>query len=122
MTIGLIFASENKAGLRPLPINDKPVLAIFSSKYCGPCRKLKSDSLPYVQDVLDKYTVVYIDGGTEEGKKYMQEWGIRYVPTLVICTRHPSGCKTVARRVGFVNKEKLREWLENNLKKIADSP
>lgn len=61
----------------------KPVIRIFSGKFCPPCRKQeKIMQLPSIQDELKRYEQhKYLD--VEDGDKFL-EYGVNAVPYLII--------------------------------------
>lgn len=71
-----------------------PVLALFSTPWCGPCRTLKQNLAQMPAQVRERFKLVEIDVSTDPGTGRL--FGINLVPTLVLL--HDG--EEILRRVG----------------------
>ncbi len=62
----------------------KPVVAMFSTEWCGPCKAMKANVLPLpeVKTMLDEWVTVYIDCDEEPG--LASKFEIEAYPTFVL--------------------------------------
>lgn len=76
----------------------------LGSVNCIPCRMMQ----PVMKEIEMAYTgkvkVVFIDVMTEQGRPYMQQFGIRAIPTQVFLD---SQGKEMARHTGFFPKDSI---------------
>ncbi len=81
----------------------------FYADWCGPCKVMK----PIFEKVSPDYTgrveftAVDVEENTEMGSKF----GIMSIPTFVILKDDVE----IARRMGAMPEQALREWLNSNL-------
>ncbi|MCP4213293.1 MAG: thioredoxin family protein [bacterium] len=64
--------------------DDKPILAVFSAEWCGPCQFLKKSVFAAADfsKVADEAVLLYIEEATDKGKSYVLKNNISYFPTL----------------------------------------
>lgn len=95
--------------------NDKPVVAVVTADWCGPCQHLKRDTLSddRVRDLLaSKSQPVMIDGtSTEAAMPTLQQLRVRAFPSTVIVRDG----QPVAMLEGYADAEKYLAWLEEQL-------
>lgn len=82
-----------------------PFLLDFSAAWCGPCKRLTPVLRELAAEEAGRVRVGKID--LEESPLTAQRLGVRAAPTLVV---YREGVE-VARRVGLLSKEKLRELI-----------
>ncbi len=71
---------------------NKPVFAVFSTSWCGPCQRLVHQIYPQkkVIEALDHFIPVYIDGDIHTD--LLTQFGVNAFPTMIILD--PSGQET----------------------------
>lgn len=88
-------------------ISDGKVLVDFYATWCGPCRMLG----PVLEDVSnDRSEVKIVKIDIDENRELAKRYGIMSVPTLMIFKNG----QNVDTKNGFMPKELLEEWLEEN--------
>jgi len=88
-------------------INDDLVLVDFFATWCGPCKML-APLLSELASNRDGLKVVKVD--VDANADLAREYGVMSIPTLVL---FKSG-KSVATQTGFLPKELLSRWIEEN--------
>lgn len=83
---------------------DTKVLLIFSTEWCGYCKKLKND---LKSSDLQGYTVCIVDA--EKRKDLSKKHKVKSYPTSVIIKNH----EETSRITGYEKKD-YEEWLESN--------
>ena len=93
----------------------KPVLALVSADWCGPCQSLKRGGLAdaRVNDWIGRHAIAaYVDGtdaGLEQTRRELRLLEIEVFPTLVLID---STGAEVSRRTGVLSAGRLLAWLE----------
>ncbi len=87
----------------------KPVFVDFHAAWCGACRKLDSETLASdaVRGALEGFVPVKLD--TDKHEKAVEEYGVQYLPTLMVLDA--SG-KALSKVEGFVEPGEMVRWLE----------
>lgn len=93
----------------------KPVLAMFSASWCGPCKSMIANVYPTRQakEALASFVPVYVD--SEKQRDLATENEIRAFPTFVCFDAEGN---EVARKVGGGNVEEFVEMLAEFAKKV----
>ncbi len=67
----------------------KPILAVFSAKWCGPCQEVKKTVFKKdeFKEVSDKVVLLYIEQTTKKGVAYNKEYNIVAYPTFKIFSK-----------------------------------
>ena len=89
--------------------SDTPVVVDFWAEWCGPC-KMIAPSLEEISNEMDgqvKIAKVNMDENPDLAAKY----GIRSIPTLLMF----KGGEPVAIQVGAAPKNKLADWISNEI-------
>ena len=89
--------------------SDTPVVVDFWAEWCGPC-KMIAPSLEEIANEMDgqvKIAKVNMDENPDLAAKY----GIRSIPTLLMF----KGGEPVAIQVGAAPKNKLADWISNEI-------
>lgn len=89
-----------------LASREKPVLAVFSASWCGPCRMLKQF---LSANTREDHTIVYID--VDKHQDLAMQYNIRSVPTMYLFNIG----KAVAGLNGGVSGVQLNNWLDINI-------
>lgn len=95
----------------------KPVLAVVTADWCGPCQALKRGALsdPQVEQLVrDSFVPVYLNAD-EQGGEVNQIGNVQYLPTSVVVFNG----KELARTTGAMSAGEYRTMLENALKQAT---
>lgn len=90
----------------------KPMLLKFTADWCPPCRRMKREvfTQPAVADLVrGAFVPVIVDMTIPNapGQQVADRFGVDAIPTLVVF----EGRAEQARKVGFLDAPRLREWL-----------
>ncbi|MCM1371256.1 MAG: thioredoxin [Clostridium sp.] len=86
-------------------INKDFVLVDFFATWCGPCKMLSP-----IIDELDNIDVVKVD--IDNCENTCKEYGVMSVPTLMIFKKG----ELVSKKIGYMPKEVIVDWLDENKK------
>jgi thioredoxin-like negative regulator of GroEL len=75
------------------------VLLIFGAEWCGPCKKLKSETLASPEFLTNSSTLHLTEADIDTETKMARDFEIQAVPTLILLT---ADNKIVTRREGFL--------------------
>lgn len=79
----------------------------FWAEWCGPCKKMA----PHYEEVSEEIgEVKFGKVNMEENQQLGGKMGVRALPTLLIL----KDGNEVARKSGYMNKEQLRTWIQEN--------
>lgn len=80
----------------------------FSAGWCGPCQMLA----PVLEELSDEMAeeADFFNADADENMELVREYRVVNIPALFI---FKNGEKT-AQQVGFLSKEKLKKWIEEN--------
>ena len=85
------------------------VLVDFWAEWCGPCRMLSPILEEVSQSLKGKVKVVKMN--VDENPSSPSTYGVRSIPTLVLFKNG----KAISTKVGLNQKNKLEEWITENL-------
>lgn len=99
---------------------NKPVIAIFSAVWCGPCQTMKREVYPSnaVKPYHDKFVWAYLDADSSSNQAAMKKFGVSGIPHIEFL--NPAG-KSVGKQVGSTSPEEFAETLDSMLKKAGDT-
>ena len=86
-------------------IKDGVVLVDFYADWCGPCKMMGQ-----VLETLEDINILKVN--TDEFEELSMKYGVMSIPTIVLF----KDGKEVAKNVGFMAKEELEEWINQNQK------
>ncbi len=90
-------------------IKEGVVLVDFFASWCGPC-KMQSPVLEELKEDRSDVKVVKID--VDQETEIAREYGVMSIPTLILF----KDGKEVAKNVGFMPKELLVQWINEQTK------
>ena len=90
-------------------IKDGLVLVDFYADWCGPCKMLGQ-----VLETLEDINILKVN--TDEFEELSMKYGVMSIPTIILF----KDGKEVAKNIGFMAKEELEEWINQNpTKRVA---
>ena len=112
------FKSDLGAALSAAKKEDKPVIAIFSAVWCGPCQAMKHDVYPSdaVKPYHDKFVWAYLDVDEAANEKAASQFGVSGIPHIQFLN---SAGKAVDKQVGSSSAEAFANTLASVLNKAA---
>lgn len=102
------WRADADGALKDAAAAGKPTLLYFTASWCGPCQKMKSDTLPNAQvvEALEGYVPVMVDVDRQRG--VASRYGIRSVPTFIAVG--PDGSE-IKRASGYRPPGAFIDWL-----------
>lgn len=100
--------------------NGKPIVAVFSAVWCGPCQKMKKDVYPSeaVQAYHDKFNWAYIDTDNRRNAKDAEKFGVSGIPHIQFLDKDGN---PIDKQVGSNSAEAFAKTLESVLQKAGSS-
>jgi thiol:disulfide interchange protein len=98
----------------------KPVIAVFSAVWCGPCQAMKKEVYPSkeVKAYHDKFVWVYLDVDDEANSAASEKYGVSGIPHIQFLN---SQGKPIDKQVGSSAPEEFASTLKGVLKKAGGS-
>jgi thioredoxin 1 len=101
-----LWASEEPV----IPVKDTVTMVDIGAKSCIPCKMMA----PILEELKVEYqgraAVIFID--VWEDRSQGPRFGIQSIPTQIFYDKHG---KETYRHVGFMDKEKIKKWLDTLL-------
>ena len=107
-TLGAAQAEAKKDG--------KPVIAIFSAVWCGPCQAMKHDVYPSdaVKPFHDKFVWAYLDADSSGNQAAMKKFNVSGIPHIEFLA---SDGTSLGKQVGSSSPEAFAKKLSDILSK-----
>jgi thioredoxin 1 len=104
----LLHSASIRAAQEPVvPVKDTVTMVDIGAKSCIPCKMMA----PILEELKVEYqgraAVIFID--VWEDRSQGPRFGIQSIPTQIFYDRHG---KEEYRHVGFMDKEKIKKWLD----------
>lgn len=95
---------------------DKPVVAVFSASWCGPCQLMKTKVYtdPKVRMYFDQFIWVYLNVDDEATRSASIKHQVRGIPSVHVLN---SKGKEVARQIGASSPQDFSRFLATSLAK-----
>lgn len=88
-------------------IKEGVVLVDFFAEWCGPCKMIS----PIISEIANELTdIKVVKVNVDEHPDISQNYGVMSIPTLILFKYG----KEVAKNVGFMPKDDLIEFINNN--------
>jgi thiol:disulfide interchange protein len=113
------FKTSLPAALKEAKKEGKPVIAIYSAVWCGPCQQMKHKVYPsaQVKPFHDKFVWAYLDADDEKANAAdMQKFGVEGIPHIQFLS---SSGKPIDKQIGSSSPEEFVEKLQSVLKKAG---
>ncbi len=108
------WLSDPNSAMKSAEQADKPVMADFTTEWCGWCKKLDKDTYsdPKVIELSRKFVCVKVDGDVYKGM--CRQYGITGFPTIIYMT--PEG-KVIQTAVGYRKANMMTAEMQQALQK-----
>jgi len=113
------FKTSLRSALTEAKKDGKPVIAIYSASWCGPCQDMKHKVYPsaQVKPFHDKFVWAYLDADDESANGAdMKKFGVEGIPHIEFL--NASG-KSVDKQVGSSSPDEFAAKLKGVLKKAG---
>jgi thioredoxin 1 len=112
------FGQNFKKTAKEAESTGKPVIAVFSASWCGPCQMMKKDVYPSsaVKPFHDKFLWVYLDVDLPENQGLASKLGVGGIPDIRFLSAKG---KELGSQVGSTTPGDFANTLEGVLKKAA---
>ena len=114
------FEDSLRSALNDAKENGKPIVAVFSASWCGPCQKMKNDVYPSdaVKAYHDKFNWAYLDTDIRRNSKDGDKFGVKGIPHIQFLDKDG---KPIDKQVGSTSAESFAKTLEGVLQKAGGS-
>lgn len=105
----IIITPENHD--KEIKQSSKPVILDIYASWCGPCQQME----PHFKELEEEFSHLYTFAklNVEEGRDLsIKEYGVTSIPTIVFI----KDGKTLAKEVGYIDKDTLRNKIETLFK------
>lgn len=98
-----------------------PLLAVFKTRWCPPCRRMQVELLddPAYAPLLDRFARVTFDADRANSWEAKSRWAVGGYPTIVVCSYDGD---LVWRHVGFEDAESLAAELDALADRLDEEP
>ncbi|MEZ0390185.1 MAG: thioredoxin family protein [Verrucomicrobium sp.] len=112
------FEDSLRSALNDAKKNGKPIVAVFSAVWCGPCQAMKNDVYPSdeVKALHDKFNWAYLDIDNSRNEKDVKKFGVSGIPHIQFLSA--SG-ETLDKQVGGNSASAFASKLNSVLAKAA---
>jgi thiol:disulfide interchange protein len=112
------FETKYKSALAEAKKTGKPIIAVFSAVWCGPCQANKKNVYPSeaVKPYHDKFVWAYLDADDAGNKKVMEEFKVSGIPHIQFLDKDG---KSIDKQVGASTPEAFAKKLEGVLAKAG---
>lgn len=114
------FETKLSSALAKAKAEGKPVIAVFSAVWCGPCQVMKKEVYPSaeVKKYHDKFVWAYLDTDIEANNKDAEKFGVSGIPHIQFLDKNG---KSVEKQVGSTSPDDFAKTLKGVLKKAGSA-
>ena len=114
------FEDSLRSALNDAKKNGKPIVAVFSAVWCGPCQTMKKEVYPSdaVKAYHDKFNWAYLDTDNRRNEKDGEKFGVSGIPHIQFLDKDGN---PVDKQVGSSSPESFAKKLEAVLAKAGGS-
>lgn len=114
------FKTSLSAALSAAKKENKPVIAIFSAVWCGPCQTMKRDVYPSaaVKPYHDQFIWAYLDADTSSNQADMKKFKVNGIPHIEFLD---SSGASLGQQIGSTSPDAFAGILAQTLKKAGSS-
>jgi thiol:disulfide interchange protein len=112
------FETSLSAALAKAKTENKPVIAVFSAVWCGPCQVMKKEVYPSseVKKYHDKFIWAYLDTDKSTNDADAKKYGVSGIPHVQFLDKNG---KAVEKQIGSTSADDFAKTLEGVLKKAG---
>jgi thiol:disulfide interchange protein len=112
------FEKSYRSALSEAKKTGKPIIAVFSASWCGPCQAMKKDVYPSeaVKPFHDKFVWAYLDTDEKSNEKPAKEFAVGGIPHVQFVS---ADGKPIDKQVGSSSPEAFAKKLEGILAKAG---
>jgi len=112
------FEDSMRSALNDAKKNGKPIIAVFSASWCGPCQAMKKEVYPSdaVKAYHDKFNWAYLDTDDNRNQKAAGEYGVSGIPHIQFLD---AAGKPLDKQVGSSSPDAFAKKLETILAKAG---
>ena len=112
------FEHSLRSALNDAKKNGKPIVAVFSAVWCGPCQTMKKDVYPSAEVTAyhDKFNWAYLDTDDNSNKRDAEKFGVSGIPHIQFLDAEGN---PVDKQIGSNSHAAFAKVLEGVLKKTA---
>lgn len=114
------FEHSLRGALNDAKKNGKPIIAVFSAVWCGPCQTMKKEVYPSdaIKPFHDKFNWAYLDTDDNSNRRDAEKFGVSGIPHIQFLD---STGKPIDKQVGSTSPESFAKTLEGVLAKAGGS-
>jgi thioredoxin-like negative regulator of GroEL len=115
-----VFEHKLSTAIARAKAEGKPVVAVFSAVWCGPCQQMKKEVYPSaeVKKYHDKFVWAYLDTDDESNGRDAAKFGVSGIPHIQFLDKNG---KAVDKQVGSSSPDEFASTLKAVLKKAGGS-
>ncbi len=116
---GPVFETRLATAFEAAKAEGKPLVVVFSAKWCPPCQEMRREVYPsaQIQPYHDKFVWAYIDAAEPRNRPDIERAGVGPLPDLRFLDKDG---RVVGHHIGPLDSAGLEKQLRKALKKSGD--